>query len=523
MMRVCVVLLCLAPCATGADLLQRESPQSSVIAFLQACHNHDYRRASRYLDLRKLPPTARMQQGAGLSEQLGQLLDSDTRFDEGSLSSQPDASTPERVASFPLNGTTQQIDMERITLRQGVSVWLFSPESVDAIPKLAHMASSSPLDRYMPGPLVSVKLLDTAAWRWIALGLAALVSWALARGVCLLGFLLSAPALKHKLRAENLAEFVDPARLLVGTLVFRALLEWVGASPVLRKYLDYIVSLLFFAAMAWLCVRALDVAALRLSRKLQQRHYTFAYSVLPMTARVSKVLIGVVATIAILSSWGYNTTALLAGLGVGGVAVALAAQKTIENLFGGVAVITDRPVMVGDYCKFGDRAGTVEDIGLRSTRIRTPERTLVTVPNGAFSTMTLENFSKKDKTWFHLMLNVRRDTTPDQMRDLMRSLSEILKRIPKIETGGRPVRFVGVGTYSLDIEIGVYLSTIDDDELIPIQEDLYLQILDAVEAAGTSLALPTQAYYTLGQRISNGAPGSNGAPSPQDETPLARR
>lgn len=488
---------------------------------MQACHAKDYRRASRYLDLRKLPSTSRSQQGAELAAQLGQALDSDTRFDEGAVSNQPDAGQREPVASFQTDGKTLQVEMEHITLRPGVAVWLFSSDSVDAIPKLARVTSGSPVEKYLPEPLVSTKLLDTAVWRWIALAIAAVVVWALAGALCLLVLLISAPALRRvapRIPIGQLPDFAPPARLLVATVVFRAVMEWLGPSPALRKYLEDAVSLLFFWAVAWLCMKALDLAILHLSRTLQQRHHTFAYSVLPLTARVSKILIGVLAAVTVLSSWGYNTTAILAGLGVGGVAVALAAQKTIENLFGGVAVITDRPVMVGDVCKFGDRSGTVEDIGLRSTRIRTPERTLVTVPNGAFSSMTLENFSKKDKTWFHLMLNLRRDTTPEEVRELLRSLTEILNRTPKIETGTHPVRFVGVGTYSLDLEIGAYFSTTDDDEMASIQEDLYLNILDAVEAAGTSLALPTQAYYSFSQRA-----GQNGAPAAQDVAPLPRR
>jgi len=201
-----------------------------------------------------------------------------------------------------------------------------------------------------------------------------------------------------------------------------------------------------------------------------------------------KIGIALTAAVTVLSNWGYNTTTIVAGLGVGGVAIALAAQKTIKNLFGGVAVITDRPVTVGDFCKFGDRVGTVEDIGLRSTRIRTPDRTLLTVPNGAFSTMTLENFSQKDKTWFHVMLNRRRETTPDQVRELLRAITGILKKNPKVETGSHPVRFVGLGAASLDLEVAAYVLAIDDDELLPIQEDLYLRILDAVENAATALA-----------------------------------
>jgi MscS family membrane protein len=178
---------------------------------------------------------------------------------------------------------------------------------------------------------------------------------------------------------------------------------------------------------------------------------------------------------------------------VGSIALALAAQKTIENFFGSVSVISDRPVSVGDFCRFGDRMGTVEDIGLRSTRIRTADRTLVSVPNAQFSSMTLENFAKRDKMLFHVTLNLRRDTTPDQVRLLLESIPRILAGHSQVETGALPVRFVGVGTYSLDLEIFTYVLTREDNTFLQLQQDLLLQILDAVEHAGTALALPTQA------------------------------
>jgi MscS family membrane protein len=219
---------------------------------------------------------------------------------------------------------------------------------------------------------------------------------------------------------------------------------------------------------------------------------------------------------AVLSEWGYNTTTLLAGLGIGGVALALAAQKTIENLFGSVSVISDRPVSVGDFCKFGDRVGTVEDIGLRSTRIRTLDRTLVTVPNGSFSAMTLENFDRRDKMLFHVTLNLKRDTTPDQVRTLLQSITKLLKDHPKVETGGLPVRFVGIGAYSLDIEIFAYIRTLDGDEFMTIQQDLFLSIMDAVESAGTALALPTQATIAYPAQP---VPTANGSISPQPVAP----
>jgi MscS family membrane protein len=245
---------------------------------------------------------------------------------------------------------------------------------------------------------------------------------------------------------------------------------------------------------------------------LRSKHQSFSYSVLPLASRVLKITILLLMIAAVLSSWGYNTTTIVAGLGVGGIAIALAAQKTIENFFGGVSVISDRPVAVGDFCKFGDRSGTVEDIGLRSTRIRTPDRTLVSVPNGQFSTMTLENFSLRDKTLFHFTLNLRRDTKPDQVRALLDSITRILKDQKKVEPGNLPVRFVGVGTYSLDLEISVYVLTPDGDEFMKIQQDLLLQILDAVEEAGTALAIPTQASVEYSVHR-DAKPNGNGAPA----------
>jgi MscS family membrane protein len=225
---------------------------------------------------------------------------------------------------------------------------------------------------------------------------------------------------------------------------------------------------------------------------LDLRHQTFSRSVLPLASRMLKITVLVLGIAAVLSNWGYNTNTILTGLGIGGIAVALAAQRTIENLFGGVAVITDRPVAVGDFCKFGDRIGTVEDIGLRSTRIRTLDRTVLTVPDAEFSAMTLENFNKRDKVLFAPKLNLRRDTTQEQVRTILSSIKRILSHHPKIEAGALPVRFVGVGTYSLDLEIFTYILTTDDSEFLNIRQDLLLQILDAIALAGTALALPAQ-------------------------------
>ena len=149
--------------------------------------------------------------------------------------------------------------------------------------------------------------------------------------------------------------------------------------------------------------------------------------------------------IAVLENFGFNVTGVLAALGVGGLAVALAAQKTVENLFGGVTLIADQPVRVGDLCRFGDRTGTVEDIGLRSTRLRTPERTVVSVPNGEFASMQLENFAPRDRIRLQAMLALRYETTPAQMRAVLSAISKLLLGNPKIAPNSAYARFVGFG------------------------------------------------------------------------------
>jgi MscS family membrane protein len=495
------------------DPLDRESPQGSVFAFLEAVRTHDYTRAARYLDLRKLPPAKRWKEGPDLARQLGQILNRDSQFDVAELSRDPgdEHTDRERVDSFAVNGQNVDLELQRVTLRNKLSIWVFSSGSVERIPRLAQITSDSPVEKYLPQALVAWTFLDTSLWRWIALVMLGVLVAGLAKLLCPLALRMVRPVLKRIWRQADWSEldgFVAPVQLLLAAAVFRIGMEWIDPSALVRPLLERGLSLLFFLGFAWLFMRTVDVIIRRLNVFLRSKHRSFSYSVLPLAARVLKITILLLMIAALLSSWGYNTTTIVAGLGVGGIAIALAAQKTIENFFGGVAVVSDRPVAVGDFCKFGDRTGTVEDIGLRSTRIRTLDRTLVTVPNGQFSSMTLENFGRRDKMLFHFVLNVRRDTQPDQVRELLESIAKILAENPKLETGALPVRFVGVGTYSLDLEIFIYVLTKDGDEFMRIQQDLYLRILDAVEAAGTALALPTQAnisYSVVNAALPNGA------------------
>jgi MscS family membrane protein len=199
-----------------------------------------------------------------------------------------------------------------------------------------------------------------------------------------------------------------------------------------------------------------------------------------------------VIALAALSSMDVNVTAALAGLGIGGLAIGLGAQKTFENLLGGISILTDKAIVVGDSCKIGDRAGTVEDIGLRSTRIRTEERTVVTIPNGTVATATLENFRFRDKILCRQLVRLRYDLSPDHMRYVLAQIRDVLAANPKVEATTSRVRILRFGDYAVEVEIYAYILERDYGNYLAVQEALILDVLDMLDRTGGALALPSQ-------------------------------
>jgi len=230
-------------------------------------------------------------------------------------------------------------------------------------------------------------------------------------------------------------------------------------------------------------------------RRLERRGVQGTVSILRLIRRTVDLFVLFGGALILLTYFNVNVTAALAGLGVGGIAVALAAQKTLENVIGGVSIIADQAVRVGTFVKVGATMGTVEDIGLRSTRIRTMDRSLVSIPNGQISNERLEDMSSRDKFWLHPVLSLRYETTASQMRSVLGAIRNLLLEHPRVEQDSVRVRFLGFGSSSLDVEVFAYVSVFDFGSFLEIQEELLLRIMDAVQAAGTRMALPSQTTY----------------------------
>jgi MscS family membrane protein len=199
--------------------------------------------------------------------------------------------------------------------------------------------------------------------------------------------------------------------------------------------------------------------------------------------------------VAVLADLGFAVTSLVAGLGIGGLALALAGQKTVENLFGAFSIGVDQPFRVGDFVTVEGVMGTVEVIGLRSTRIRTLERTVVTIPNGKLADMRIESFAPRDRIRFASVLGLSRATTAEQARAVLAGIEQALRAQPKLWPDSVTVRLKEITATSLDVEVQAWFTTTDFPEFQAIRQELLLSFMAIVEQAGTSLAIPTRAVH----------------------------
>src|SRR5438445_787023 len=287
--------------------------------------------------------------------------------------------------------------------------------------------------------------------------------------------------------AERLAEQAGgPLRFAIGLAVFAAGLRFLALAVPVQRFLAGAEKALAIVAVTWLVLRGLDVLMARFERRLDQHRHLRAMATVPLGRRSLKVFVAVVAFIAALQNFGFNVTGLIAGLGVGGLAVALAAQKTVENLFGSVSLVADQPVRLGDVCRFGDTVGTVEDIGLRSTRVRTVDRTLVTIPNAQFSTLALENLSQRDRIPVRATVTLPQGTSAERVRQVLAALREMVVSHPKVHADSARARFVRMGPQAPEIELFAYVLTARSDEFVEIREQIFLGALEVV-GAGAAL------------------------------------
>jgi len=479
------------------DTLGRTTPRGTVLGFLIAARKGEDELAVRYLNTRVHGHAAVVlvhELFTVLDRRLPAKLNEVSDRPEGSLSNllRPDR---ELVGTISSNNGNVDIFLERVDRENSGPLWLFSSETLNSIPDLYAENNALPVENVLPESLVNNRFAGIALFEWLAVFGGMPLFYIL---TVLLNRLLSPLVgmlrrrLYKKADLPNLHVFPGPIRLLLMAFVIYWMISKISLPLLARQFWSSTASILMIAACVWLLILFNRRGEQYLRRFFQNRNISGTTSMLRLARRVTDLLVIFAGLLMALHFIGVNPTAELAGIGIGGIALALAAQKTLENLISGISLIFDRAVRVGDVIKVGDTQGTVEDIGLRSTRIRTLDRTLVTVPNGQIGHMTIEDISSRDKFWFHPILTLRSDATSSQMQTVLDGIRSVLNESQRLQFDSVRVRFLRLGPASLDVEIVAYVLARDWNEFLEIQEKLLLCILECIESSGVRFAFPLQ-------------------------------
>ncbi len=247
--------------------------------------------------------------------------------------------------------------------------------------------------------------------------------------------------------------------------------------------------------LGWFCYNAVTLLEQWLGHWAGRTESTLDDHLLPFIRKSLRVFIVILAILMLVQNLGYSISGLIASLGLGGLAFALAAKDSLSNIFGSIMILLDRPFLIGDWIKASDIEGTVEEIGFRSTRIRTFAKTQITIPNSVLMNMSIDNFSRMPKRRIKLTIGVTYDTTPKQMRQAVADIKQLLREHPAIDQEFFLVNFTDFGASSLDIMVYCFTVSTVWSEYLDTREDVCLKIMDRLEKIGLEIAFPSQTLY----------------------------
>lgn len=487
--------------AFSAYLKQRDQEHAAQIALISE-------QMISLIDLSDVPEASRRKVGG---ETAAYLLDIFGRIGLPDADGAPDlAAVGDETQSFAVPKTPFRITKNPDGVRAGE--FLFSRETVHLAPRFylvvrqIPLRSAVPVDswsvaiRQISGPMIPISLiaaipdglkrivLDVPIWKAIAVlaiaFIAALLLFAIHRMVV------------RVVTRSRWARLITPVAVVLATaLLYRFFAFQINLTGKFSQYVDFLQVALTYLALTWafwiICV-AITESAIGSSRFSEGG---IDASMLRLLARIVGVAGGIVILAHGAQLLGLPVFSILAGLGIGGLAVALAIRPTLENLISGFILYLDRPIRVGDFCTFGSQSGTVESIGVRSTQIRARDRTRISIPNSQFADMQIKNWAQCDQMMIKHIVGLRYETGTDQLRYVLVKIREMLHGHPRIDNDTIRVRFLEFANSSLNVEIRVYARTREWNDFYAIGEDLLFRVKDIVEESGTGFAFPSQTLY----------------------------
>ena len=490
--------------APAPEVEAADSPRASVRTFLDLCERGRYEEAAHYLDI----PKGAEKRTAELASKLREVLDQRLWIDVEHLSPLAQGKKEDALptGTEELGKITDSKDHQvpiRIVRHEAKSPedeprWVFSQATVLAIDSLHAGLRARWVREHLPGPLLQEGPKSLYYWQWIALPVLALGCLAVGR---LLTSLSSAVArrlaAKRPWAVRIVPRLIPPTTMAWALAVFWTFLPYLGLTLRAEDLVMRVLRALGYLAFFWALLRSVSVAGDEIAEAKWASTRHNIRSVTGIGVRLGKVIVAALALMVALSQLGYPVTTVIAGLGIGGVALALAAQKTVENLFGSISILADEPFGVGDTIRVDTIEGAVESIGLRSTRIRTVERTLIIIPNGKLADMRIESLGPRDRIRFATRLQLSRDTKVTQIEAIIEAVRDKLIAHPAVYKTDVLVRLGGLGESSFDVDVAAPIETTDANEFAKIREELLLACVRVVDDAGATLALPTRRIVGL--------------------------
>ncbi len=488
-----------APPTVVLDDFNRGTPARSMEGFMLAADANNFEAAAEYLDLRNLRGAATELSGAQLARRLyviatrASWMDVDELIDDpAGRSGDGQPGYRDSIGVVMYQGKQVRLLLQKVPRGDGEHVWKVSNATVSLIPELyedyGYPEVVEDLRRRMPvGSFMGYEY-----FKWI---------FVLGAGVAAYGLIfLTALVVRRSLGDSNKSSKRRIHRFLlvpVGLWVVILTVNAVGTSLGRGVSADAMqkMSPIPILVTVWVIFAAITLFGDFYSGHLKHKGRPAARVLLRPASNALKLLVFLIATLVYLDKIGINITTVLAGLGVGGVAVALALQKPMEDIFGAITLYTQQPVRIGDFCRIGDTTGTIEEIGLRTTYIRTVANTRIAVPNSTLATMPIDNISAREKILYRPNLRLRYDTEPGKIRRVLEGIRELLSKHERVLEEGSRVRFNEIGEDALKIEVFAYLDTTVWQEYLELAEEINLLILDVVAREGTSLSLPASTLH----------------------------
>lgn len=479
------------------DPLGRHTPRGTITGFIRVIHRDDFVAAASYMQL----TPHQKPKAETLARDLSELMDRYFAEPIAQISDLPagtldDGLPPDRERVGPLKMRNKPADIILVHVTDPVSgqIWLISSETLDEVPALHAAMEETWVDRVMPQALSERSLFDVSAAQWLlsigSLAVPLLLLWLIFRFAALLLQKVIPTSLRTRLEFWH-GRLRWPTITVLALIIHGAAVFFLGFSLNFRIKYTHFVSILVVLASAWLLHRIMFLLLEQARMMARGKGQSGSESLILLGRRVFNALLAIVAIFVILTIAGVDTKTALAGVGIGGVAVAFGAQKSVENLLGGVFLLTDKALAIGDTCSISNRVGTVEDITLRSVRIRTVEQTLLSVPAGVLSQANIENFATRNKILMRTNLQLGYKTTAAQLKSVLSGIESVLTAHPDIERETAYIRLVDFSPQAIELELFAFVLTANWSKFLAVREALLLQIAEVVESAGCRFAGPT--------------------------------